>query len=177
MKATLPSGDLVELDDCYINIEEFGQQIFMKILPDISDSKSANYADEPGIGRSFPFKNYAYSENRTISWTCHFIVCKDGDQQEILENLRALEACTYPMEGDGSAPYWPPPICKIKCGDLLGDEELCCVLKSYSVKFPTEVAWDQLGYIPYKLDVDLSFEVIYVSSDLPGADRIFSEGR
>jgi len=170
MKATLPDGSLRNIEDCYIDIPELSDKIVMRILPDISDSKSANYADESAIGRSFPIKNYAYSENRTISWTIHLMVCKEGDQEDILRKIKLLEACVYPSSKE--QPYAPPPICKIKCGRLLAVDELCCVLKSYSIKFPTEVAWDDIGYVPYKLDIDLSFEVVYDSSNLPYAEEI-----
>lgn len=175
MKATLPSGDLRPLEDCYIACYDLGFQINMKILPDLSDSKSANYADETAIGRSFPIKNYSYSENRSISWTIHMMVCKEGDQEDMMIDLRNLEACVYPTNDE--TPYAPPPICHIRCGDLLAkDKELCCVLRSYSVKFPTDVAWDEIGYIPYKLDVDLTFEVVYNSTELPYASDIVASG-
>lgn len=175
MKATLPSGALRYLDDCYIWIVDLGVQINMRILPDISDSKGANYADENAIGRSFPIKNYSYSENRSISWTIHMMVCQEGDQDQIMNDLRALEACVYPTQDE--TPYAPPPICHIRCGDLLAkDKELCCVLKSYSVKFPTDCAWDEIGYVPYKLDVDLTFDVVYNSADLPYASDIVASG-
>lgn len=175
MKATLPGGDLVPIPDCYVICGD-GNWIDMKILPDISDSKSAAYNDEPIIGRSLPLKTFSHGENRSISWTAHFIVCKSGDAEEILSNLRSIEGCVYPTDTSTATPYEPPPICKIKCGMILGDDELCVVLKSYSVKFPTDIAWDEDNYIPYKLDVDMSFEVVYDSNDLPGADRIFTSG-
>lgn len=175
MKATLPNGSLREIDECYIEIPELeGYKITMRILPDISDSKGASYSDENAIGRSFPIKNYSYSENRSISWTIHMMVCKEGDQQRIMDDLRALEACVYPTQAE--TPYAPPPICQIKCGDLLAKGTLCCVLKNYSVKFPTDVAWDEIGYTPYKLDVDCTFEVVYNSSELPYASDIVESG-
>lgn len=151
--------------------------IKMKILPDISDSKSASYSDEAIIGRSQPIKTYSHSENRAISWTLHLIACEDQDLRTNLNIMRALEACLYPKDRSQKTSYEPPPICKIKCGVLLGDQELCVVLKSYSVKFDPGVAWDESTLMPYKLDVDLSFETVYSSDDLPGADRIFQSGR
>lgn len=176
MKATL-NGDLRELDECYIWIPP-GKKVKMKILPEISDSKSAAYNDEPIMGRSFPLKTYSHSENRSISWTVHLMVVKDGDQDENMKILRALESCVYPHdENTGGAPYSPPPICKLKCGDLLSrGRELCAVLKSYSVKFPSDVVWDEIRYIPHKFDIDLQFDVVYESSDLPGQESIFLLG-
>lgn len=183
MKATLPSGKLKELRSngksiggCYIQVGQI-KTIYMNVLPDISDSKSANYSDETAIGRSMPFKSYQSSENRTISWTAHFIVCQESDVQEILDNLRILESCLYPTtENTGGAPYAPPTICQISCGELLGHNEnpLCTVMKSYSVKFDPSVNWDERTYLPHKLDVDMQFDVVYNQAELPGAERIIA---
>jgi hypothetical protein len=74
----------------------------------------------------------------------------------------------------------PPPVCTIKCGKLLADEALCVVLQSYSVKFPTDVAWwegDDGLYCPYKFDVGTTWLTVYTSSDLPYQSRIVSSGR
>lgn len=175
MRATNLNGELIPIKDCYIQTPF--KTITMKILPELSDSKSANYADEVVIGRSTPIKTYSHSDNRTISWTVHFIACKKTDLEDNLESLRALEACVYPQNGTGSTAYEPPPICHIRCGKLLSrDESLCVVLKSYSIRYPTDVVWDDATYIPYKFDVDLSFDVVYNSTNLPGAEDIFVSG-
>jgi hypothetical protein len=190
MKATDAWGDLQEIEDCYILIGGIsgtslggagGQKLIQKILPDISDSKSASYNDEPIIGRSFPLKTYSHSENRTISWTMHFMVVKKGDAEENMKQLRAIESLVYPRDQDStSTPFAPPRICQLKCGDLLTrGKVLCAILKSYSVKFPTDVVWsapEKLGLIPHKFDVDMQFDVVYNSTDLPGEDVIFSAG-
>jgi hypothetical protein len=175
-KATTPSGDLINLDDCGILIPNFGI-LRLHALPDISDSKSASYADEPIIGRAFPLKTYSHSENRQISMTLHMFVRKQGDISTNLLSLRALESAVYPREGTSGAPFIPPPVCQIKCGELLASEPLCVILKSYSVKFPTDVAWDEETYCPYKFDIDTTWEVVYKSSDLPGQSRILAVGR
>ncbi len=179
MRATNGQGDLQPIPNCYI--ETPNRTITMKILPEISDSKSASYNDEPIIGRSYPLKTYSHSENRDISWTAHFMVVKDGDQEEIMSDLRAIESLVYPEDTNtGGAPYAPPPICRIRCGSLLAHEslggEVCAVLYSYSVKFPTDVVWDENGYIPHKFDVDMQWKVVYDSQELPGAQRIWEEG-
>jgi hypothetical protein len=173
-QATSPGGNLIEIDDCYIDIN--GTLLTQRMLPDITDAKGASYPEEPLMGRSTPLKTYSHSETRTISWTMHFIVCKEEDIQENLANLRAIESAVYPVDNASNAPYQPPNLCRIKCGQMLGDNELCAAMKSYSVKFPPDVAWDEETLLPYKFDVDMSFDVVYDSSDLPGADRIFATG-
>jgi hypothetical protein len=101
--------------------------------------------------------------------------------------IRAVQAAVYPFDskdsnlggnvaGNGGAPYAPPPVCKLQCGDLLSKVgPINAVLKSYSIKFDPSVPWDEKTYLPYKFDLDLSFDVIYNQSDLPGANRIFND--
>jgi hypothetical protein len=175
MQATAPGGNLVEIEDCYIDIGG-GTVLTQRILPDISDSKGASYPEEPLMGRSTPLKTYSHSETRTISWTMHFIVCKEEDIHQNLMDLRAICSAVYPLDQVGNAPYQPPNLCHIKCGSLLADDALCAAMKSYSVKFPPDVAWDEETLLPYKFDVDMSFEVVYDSSELPGADCILATG-
>ena len=181
MKATTSTGLLSEINDCYISVN--GTQIKMYILPDISDSKGATYADMNGIGRSMPIKVFSHGESRQISWTVHFYGDTEERIRKNLSDLRILESLVYPDAG-GETPVIPPSIAKIRCGKMLYDDELCAILKSYSVKFPTDVAWyplsgnanDPADFVPIKFDVDLQFEVVYANSDLPGAERILNSG-
>jgi hypothetical protein len=178
-KATGPTGLLKDLPNCYVDIPNYGK-INLNNLPEISDSKSAAYNDETAIGRSQPLKTYSHSDNRVISMQLKFYVGKQEDINTNLNHLRALESAVYPRDqvgGAANAPFVPPPICRIRCGKLLAEDELCCVLQSYSVKFPTDVAWDETFYLPYKFDVDTSWQTVYKSSDLPGQGRILNSGR
>lgn len=171
------SGALQELPDCYVNIPG-ATTILLKSLPEIGDTKNATYNDEFVIGRSFPLKTYAHSDNRSITMTLQFYTVGDGDIAENLTYLRAIESACYPREGTGGAPFIPPPVCQLKCGQLLGSSEICAVLRSYSVRFPTDVPWDvnQGTYLPYKFSVETSWEVVYETANLPGQERIFNGG-
>jgi hypothetical protein len=178
--ATISGGKLKPLHDCYVIVPTNGGdfKITLNNLPDITDSKSASYNDETVIGRSSPLKTYSQSDNRTISMQIHMIVSSPEQVGLNLAYLRALQSAVYPRDGFNGAPFVPPPICRIKCGKLLADYgELCVILKSYSVKFPTEVSWDEGTFVPFKFDVDTNWDVVYKSSDLPGQDRIFMLGR
>jgi hypothetical protein len=177
-RATIPGGKLVPIQNCYILIPGANvPQITLNNLPDISDGKSASYNDEAIMGRSFPLKTYSHSENRNINLTLHFFTINKGDAATNLQYLRALESAVYPRTAASGLPFLPPPVCKIMCGKLLADQELCVVLRSYSVKFGTDVAWDADTYLPYKFDVETQWDVVYRSSDLPGQERILSLGR
>ena len=192
-------GPLNAINDCYIIIpyegarppepprkssptfifQEKQVKIVLDNLPDISDTKSANYADETIIGRSSPIKTYSQSDNRSITMQLHFIITQPNHIEENLAKLRALQSAAYPREGEGGAsPFIPPPVCKIKCGKLLSTKEICAILKSYSVKFPTDVAWDAESgnFTPYKFSVDTTWDVVYSSSSLPGQREIFDAG-
>lgn len=175
-KATIDGGRLVPLASCYVFIPNFGN-VEVKSLPDLEDTKAANYSDQPIMGRAFPLKTYSHSENRSISLVFHFYAITSEDLTQNLQYLRAIESATYPREGNGGSPFTPPPVCRIRCGKLLGEEELCVVLRQYSVRFPTDVAWDEDNYIPYKFDVSTSWDVVYRSSQLPGQNRILDMGR
>lgn len=179
-KATT-NGNLNKVEDCYVLIPGGSpSMIEFDNLPDLSDSKSAVYNDEAIIGRSNPLHTYSHSANRTISLTFHFYIVKPSDADLNLRKLRTIQSAVYPQEGSGGAPFQPPPICQIKCGDLLATGPLCVVLQNYSVTFPPDVAWWTNGggkYCPYKFDVNTSWLVVYTSSDLPFNNRIVQSGR
>jgi len=197
-KATLPSGDLIPIEDCFIRVPvptgstaANSQIIELKALPDISDSKSASYNDEPIIGRATPIKTYSHSDNRVISMTLHFFIVKEEDIQGNLETLRLLESIVYPRDPQNrSTPFSPPPVCGLRCGDLLAKNiEVTAILKNYSVRFPTEVPWatseggvgsggnpGMQPYTPWQFDVSTNWEVVYTSERLPGQDRIIDTG-
>lgn len=179
-KSTFLGGKLKPITDCYIIIPVGSQDhtIILDNLPDISDTKSANYNDETVIGRASPLKTYAQSDSRAIQMTLHFITSERYGYYKNIEDLRAIQSAVYPREGESGAPFIPPPVCKIKCGQLLSQSgELCVILKSYSVKFPTDVSWDSDTYIPHKFDVDTTWDVVYTSQYLPGQERIFQLGK
>ena len=201
MKAT-NKGVLNPIPDCYIIVPIRGApatitpgetpgKIELTALPDISDGKSANYSSEDIIGRTAPLYTYSHSGDRSIGMQLHFHVVQEGDAQRNLGYLRLIESAVYPREGaaGSGAPFRPPVICKLRCGDLLStreEPELCAILTSYSVKFPTEVAWENTEnpfvnleggqYCPYKFDVDTSWIVVYTNPELPFADRIVQTG-
>lgn len=155
-------------------------KIVVNNLPDVSDTKNAVYNGEGIIGRASPMHTYSHSGERTISMQLHFFINQPDDGLINLQYLRAIQSAVYPRSGKLGGeitPYKPPPICRLKCGKLLGDEELCVILQSYSVKFPTEVAWDEVTFCPYRFDVDTSWIVTYTTIDLPFQDRIIKLGR
>lgn len=169
------AGSLKTIRECYIEIPfaDTWHTVPMYSLPDITDSKATAYNDEPIIGRSFPLKTYSHSENRAITFTLHFFTHKPNDANDNLAHLRAIQSALYPRTDIKSGvPFVPPPVCRIKCGSLLGSEKLNVVLKQYSVKFPTDVPWDEVTYTPIKFDVDTTWEVVYKTSDLPGQNNI-----
>lgn len=181
MRATI-KGKLTPIEGCEIIIPKAGGYggngvIPMYNLPDISDSKSAIYNNEGIIGRSFPLYTYSHSGDRTINLQLHFFIIEPGDGAQNLKYLRMIQSAVYPREGS-ITPYLPPPVCRIRCKDLLAvGEYLCVVLQSYNVKFPTEVAFDEETYCPFRFDVDTTWLTVYSSEDLPFQSRIVTSGR
>lgn len=176
-KGSLPGGDLAPIDNCYLRIPGFGIVTFYAV-PDISESKSAQYNDENIPGRSFPLKTYSHSGDRTISMTIHLYVRKKTDVSQNIATLRAIQSCLYPQDAGvgGTAPFIPPPICQIRCGYQLADGELCVILKSCNTRYPTDVPWDEETYFPYKLDIETSWDIVYRTANLPGQSRILQTG-
>lgn len=181
MHQSTTNGNLNKIEDCYVDIPNGNpSRIFFNNLPDLSDSKAAVYNDETIIGRSNPLHTYSHSANRTINVGFHFFLVKPSDAADNLAALRTIQSAVYPREGSGGAPFQPPPVCRIKCGDLLSKEPLCVVLQNYSVKFPKDVAWWTNGggvYCPYKFDVDTSWLAVYTSGNLPFQNNIVTSGR
>lgn len=186
MKATTIGGALVPLDKCIILIPSHSSSggpqscctITLTVLPEISDSKSAMYNDVAVIGRSLPIKTFSHSENRVIGMKLHFPVLTKEDVSKNLKNVRALQSAVYPIDQDTNNPYLPPPICKIKCGDLLTSNNngfLCVVLKQYSVNYRTDVVWDETTYLPYLVEMDLTWEMVTNNAELPGQSMIFND--
>lgn len=175
MKAT-NNGSLTPLNECWVDIPKAGKITFSN-LPDISDSKSAVYNTEAIIGRSTPLYTYSHSGDRTINMTMHFFVIDKGDVDKNLRYLKWIQSAVYPRGPEGESPFVPPVICRIKCGSILASEPICCFLQSYSVKFPTEVAWDEQTFCPFRFDVETSWVVVYTSDDLPDQSRIVNYGR
>lgn len=172
MHATEDKGRLRKIPDCYIFFGD--NKVELDNLPDISDSKSASYNDETVIGRAVPIKTFANGDNRSISVSFNLFVQDREDARKNLRTLRYIQAAVYPRRG-GGAPYFPPPVCKIKCGKLLSNQELCCVLKDYNVKFPTDVPWDEETLCPYRLEISCSFETVHAGSNLPGYETILQD--
>jgi hypothetical protein len=199
---------LRQLSDCYIKIPDFvGLRIFdipilagsyiiyMYTLPEISDQRDVQYGEQNGIGRSMPLKTFGQGGARIINWTATFVADTEERARSNLQRFRVLAACTYPRKQIPGISYAPPYLLKLKCGKLLSGNisgssnnsedsgELCAILKSYNVKWPKDVPWQEylpdtreVSYIPYKFDVSLVFETVYSSTNMPGAERIISNG-
>lgn len=169
-KATGSDGALQQLSKCYI-VTPYGQ-VTLKILPEITDSKSANYINEAIIGRSNPVTTYSHSEPRVISTELTFMVTKCSDITDNLRSLRIIQSLVYPGQPGGGAPYTPPPVSKFYCGKLFGDSGVCVVLKNYSVRYQGDVAWDVETYLPYKFTISCQWEVVYSCANLPSYQTI-----
>ena len=142
--------------------------INLRILPDITDSKGAQYVNDPAPGRSSPMLTYAYSEPRNISTELHFMITRFEDIEENLKAIRIIQNLVLPGPQTGIVPFTPPPVVRFICGVLMdGPDGLCMVLKNYSIRYPTDVAWDIGTFLPYKFSISCTWEVVYACSKLP----------
>jgi hypothetical protein len=176
MLSTFRDGALRTLNDkCSIAIPGY-ETIQLKILPEITDSKSAKYADEPVIGRSTPLKSYSYSDNRVLSIKLSFQAISRLDLLENVRQFYAISSLTYPRHATANGPYAPPPICRFRCGSLFGREPLCVILDNYSLSIPTDVVWDDETLVPYYFSISTSWHVVYSSARLPHQEDILAFG-
>lgn len=173
-KATTPRGTLIPINDCWIEIPNFGK-IIMNNVPEVGDSKAAVYNAEPIIGRSSPVHTYHYSDTRIINLTIHLYIVEKLDAFKNLRIKRAIESCLYPR--DGGSVFVPPPICQIKIGQFLATSPLCVSLLNCNTRSPSDVAWDKETLCPYKMDIDMTWWKVYNSPDLPSQSRIIGTGR
>ena len=177
MKATSVNGVLERLTFFYliIPVDNNEIKIYFNNINSLTDSKSATYSEESVPGRSFPVKFYSQSDNRTIGLKIKFIAGTENELGEIVKQFRAIQSAVYPREGDDSSPYFPPPICKLRYGFTLSKDEICVIIKSYSVTYPDDVAWSEKYLMPYAFEVDVPCEQVFRSSNLPGQSKIFGD--
>lgn len=153
--------------------------ITLRALPEVSDNKSAEYSDEPIIGRSFPVKLYTSSGNRQIGMKAPFFVARESDISNNWTYLRLLQSAVYPEDETQESPaYIPPPICQIRLGFLFtaqNDGWISAILRSCNVSYPTDVVWDYSTYLPYRFDLDLQWDVVFSNSALPGQSKIIRD--
>lgn len=174
MNATDRSGRLKPISQkCFLQIGST-PPIYFNNLPDLGDSKSANYEATPVIGRASPIMAYSNSEIRNISCSINLFVQSQSDCKLNLAILRTIQSAVYPTTGPG-APYYPPPLCKLQCGSLLSEKPICCIMKDYNVKFPTDVPWDAETLCPYRMEISMTFEQVFSSQSLPNSDLILSD--
>jgi len=189
-RATEKTGRLAIIENCKITTPK--GPICLRVLPEITDSKSANYANEAVIGRTTPVVTFGYSEPRTISTELTFIISTCEDIEDNLRYYRIIQSLVYPGPGTCSAPYTPPPVSRFVCGQLFAteadpcdpdkkaEEGVCVILKNYSARFPTDVAWEsheidsETGptYLPFRFTISCSWEVVYSCQDLPTCIQI-----
>lgn len=176
MLSTFRDGALRTLNDkCRIDIPGHSP-IQLKILPEVTDSKSAKYADEPVIGRATPLKSYSYSDNRVLSIKLQFMAVSRFDMLENIRHFYAISSLTYPRAATANGPYAPPPICRFRCGSLFGREPLCVIMDNYSLSIPTDVVWDDDLLVPYYFAISTNWHVVYSSARLPNQEDILSFG-
>jgi hypothetical protein len=172
MNATDVNGRLQPIEKCYIMIGN--EKITFDNLPDLGDSKGASYDNTTAIGRASPIPAYSSSDARSISLSINLFVQDQSDCKKNLRKLRIIQSALYPRNGP-VAPFFPPSLCKIKCGSLLSENELCCIVKDVNAKFPTDVPWDEETLCPYRLEISMTLEVVYASLDLPNNEKILKD--
>lgn len=180
MKATERFGQLKELPSCDIIIPG-AEKIQLYVLPEMSDRKGLNYEDLPVVGRALPITTFSHGENRTVTMKIHLLTLNEEGPNSIKDNmriLRTLQSMAYPRNGDAGRPYLPPPLAQIRVGSRLTSQSggyVCAMLREVNVTYPTDVAVDPVTMLPYKFEIDLTWQIVFPSNQLPGHETIMKD--
>lgn len=172
-KGTFESADLNLVKGCMISVVGIMDEPWqLKTMPEITDSKSANYNSQTVFGRSSPIRSYSDSGARTISVSFD-LINTPIDEGANFEFLRAIAAAAHPQYDQGIA---PPPLIKFQCGPLISGklgapQGVTCILSSYSFNFNKESTIND-EMVPFKIGVSLELEVVYSQQTLPGAKDV-----
>ena len=170
------NGRLLKLKaTCYIIIDDFTYDF--RSLPEISDSKQANYNSQTVFGRSSPIRSYSDSGARSISVNFDLYNTDEESRSTNASFLRYLAVAVHPTyEG-----YQPPPICKFACGSLLsgkidGDPEpISCLIMDYNISYGRDSIFDD-KMMPFHVSGSLNLEVVHSRASLPGKKEVI-EGK
>lgn len=142
-------------------------------LPEVSDSKNANYSDIQILGRSSPVKTYSGSDYRSLSVTFNLHGTSEERLLENLEFVRGIASLTHPQYENT---YLPPPVAKLKIGEMVrgpsgGGVDVICM--NYSYDMSPEVVWvDKEKLIPLHIALRADFHVVYAFFNLPGSQDV-----
>lgn len=148
---------------CYIldiDSKTVADRVSFQLMPEvISESKSANYAEIPIVGRSLPQLGYANSSSRQASLSLMFVALeREGKYTaEWVENqVRWLEAKVYPRYVDDWT--FPPPRLLLIVGQAMGMQ---CVMTSCTTSWmgPWDVT-NGLTARPFRGQVDITLQEI-----------------
>lgn len=139
----------VDTLDCYVQNLNTGKTTKFEISPEtVSDAVVANFEDQATKSRTSPFKAYANSGPREISFTIELF--DDYCELGILKTVRRFQALTVPTKSGG---YVHEPRCKVKIGKFI---DIIGVCTSVSVEW----AKPYKDEVYSKADVSFSFNEV-----------------
>jgi hypothetical protein len=170
---------IVDIDAGNLDYIEF------QLMPDtISESKGAQYDRVGIIGRSLPILGYANSSSRTMNLSLEFAALNRNGQYSpswIVEKVRWLESKVYPEYIEGWV--YPPHKVLIMIGSVIGMTAVmtnCTTTwsKPWSQMSISGTSLNQsleLGILPFKAQVDCSFEECGKNNDTYGHPHGYAE--
>jgi len=173
------SGSLQRLQaSCWLSVGD--RMYHFRSLPEISDSKSANYNSQTVFGRSSPIRSYSDSSARTINVSFDLYSTDEKTREENFKFVRSIAMAVHPKYG---GTYDPPPICKFTCGNLLSGKDvddsdpspLQCLIMNYNFNYGRDSIFDN-HMLPFHISGSLDLEVIHTPQTLPGQKEVL-EGK
>jgi hypothetical protein len=152
-----------------------GETFQLSSLPELTWRKEASYNTQSIIGRASPVVSYSSSKSKTLEIVLHM---HSPTHQDLLNNLKATHYLAAALHPRYENTYAPPPICTLNCG--VGSPSpnnspftfLRFIMTSMSQTFASDSVWDETLMVPRMWDTQISGEVIYNYSSLPGASSV-----
>lgn len=140
-------------------------------LPNVEESKEAQYSDIPIQGRSNPVTTFSHSNYRRFNITFHLHSLSERMMQQNVRMIRGVASLVHPEYNNT---YQPPRLCYFKCGALIGGAKgsVRCLVDSYSFPMDPDVPWLGADLIPLYVALQISARVAYSFTALPGADDV-----
>lgn len=144
--AALPHQGLI---DCYITNLLTNTTIIVQVLPDsLSDAVNATFDDVQTRGRTSPYKAYANSGPRTISFSLELF--DDYLDENIVMVVRKLQALCYPTK---SSTFVNAPKCRVKMGEMFAFTGVC---NSVSVDWQKDAGFKYGRYSHASVSLDFN---------------------
>jgi hypothetical protein len=148
-------------------------------LPEVSDSKEAQYSDIPILGRSSPIPTFSHSGYRRLQIVFHLHSTSEELRKYHAQFIWAAASLVHP---EYEQSYRPPRLAWFKCGTLIGGGSdrtsggyVRLLTDSVNYTLDPEQVWlDRSDLMPQYVSLSMAVRVVYNYRGLPGANKVLN---